>query len=197
MAQLSRGSNKRFSPQSRLTTQSRGRPQAGFAHLRPPLTSNVRRFAMQPIVVIAARELEADPSARLWALAIHLAEHVGLRELPQYRHFWLAYLYDAEVQNGGHLQYFHNQGTKDVPETLTALREIGANSRALILEDCWRQMQDAPVQQVSSLSEYSSLAAERSFKAEDSAYYDAEPDVLSQLEVHFESLLASSVAVSA
>jgi hypothetical protein len=24
------------------TTQSRGRPQAGFAHLRPPLTSNVR-----------------------------------------------------------------------------------------------------------------------------------------------------------
>jgi hypothetical protein len=29
-----------------LTPQSRGRPQAGFAHLRPPLTSNVKRPTM-------------------------------------------------------------------------------------------------------------------------------------------------------
>ena len=33
-------------PQTRrLTLPSRGRPQAGFAHLRPPLMSNVRRHA--------------------------------------------------------------------------------------------------------------------------------------------------------
>jgi hypothetical protein len=36
-----------------LTPQSRGRPQAGFAHMRPPLTSNVRRHEIRPHAVPA------------------------------------------------------------------------------------------------------------------------------------------------
>jgi hypothetical protein len=39
-------------PTCRLTPQSRGRPQAGFAHLRPPLTSNVRPPQGRSTVVV-------------------------------------------------------------------------------------------------------------------------------------------------
>src|SRR5207249_4195352 len=35
-----------------LTPPSRGRPQAGFAHLRPPLTSNVRRHKFTLLQVL-------------------------------------------------------------------------------------------------------------------------------------------------
>ena len=54
----------------RLTTPSRGRPQAGFAHLRPPLTSNVRPHEkpqplhLPPALVGAASERSSRRAAR-------------------------------------------------------------------------------------------------------------------------------------
>jgi hypothetical protein len=41
----------------RLTPPSRGRPQAGFAHLRPPLTSNVRLQVMRRQVALLLLQL--------------------------------------------------------------------------------------------------------------------------------------------
>jgi len=46
-------------PRRGLTLPSRGRPQAGFAHLRPPLMSNVRRRMRLFIVVIVCASLAA------------------------------------------------------------------------------------------------------------------------------------------
>ena len=45
-----------------LTLQSTGRPQAGFAHLRPPVTSNVRALRARPRIVMP-RKVEQS----LWA----------------------------------------------------------------------------------------------------------------------------------
>jgi hypothetical protein len=47
-----------------LTPQSRGRPQAGFAHLRPPLTSNVSPLPRSPREAV----VEQSPSASVPAL---------------------------------------------------------------------------------------------------------------------------------
>jgi len=150
-----------------------------------------------PLLTVTAAELAADPSARLWALVLYLAERPELHSSAEFGEFWLAYVYDAEVLNGGHLQYFHNRGTEAVPVTLVALHEIGAHEHAAILADCWSQVRQDPVSRVSSLEQYSSLAAERSFSAEDSAYFQVKPEVLSLLESHYEPLLVRSVAVDA
>lgn len=59
---------------------------------------------MEPVVVIDRAELDADPSARLWALVLYLADHPDDQHRSEFRSFWLAYSYDAQVLNGGHLQ---------------------------------------------------------------------------------------------
>ena len=161
-----------------------------------PLTSTLGA-PMRPVVTIPKSELAADPSARLWALAIYLANHPETQERSEYLAFWLAYSYDAEVLNGGHLQYFHNRGTKDVPQTLEALRTIGANEHAALLEGCWHKVQREPISHVQSLEEYSVLATDRSFIVEDSAYYALRPEILDLLEKHFAQLFVESVAISA
>src|SRR4051794_24907715 len=95
---------------------------------------------MNPLVTITPAELEAGPSARLWALVMYLAEHPEARSRTELRVFWLAYSYDAEVLNGGHLQYFHNRGTERVAETLASLHAIGAHHHAELLAGCWTRV---------------------------------------------------------
>lgn len=95
------------------------------------------------------------------------------------------------------VQYFHNRGAERVAETLAALHAIGARHHADLLAGCWAKVKGEPVPRVASLEEYSRLAAERSFTAEDSAYDQERPDVLTLLEAHYSSLLGEWVAVSA
>ena len=45
----------------------------------------------------------------------------------------LAFFYDAEVQNGGHAQYFHNVGLPIAHDTVTALRSLGLDCQAAVL----------------------------------------------------------------
>ncbi|MFC4727175.1 DMP19 family protein [Coralloluteibacterium thermophilus] len=150
---------------------------------------------MKPLIAITAAELDAEPSARVWALVQYLATHAAARRDPALRPFWLAYSYDAEVLNGGHLQYFHNHGTGCVAETLDALRAIGAHGHAAVLEECRAQAERSPVARVDSLGAYASLAAEGPFAAQDAAYHDEAPPVMQRLESHHAALLAAAVAV--
>lgn len=45
----------------------------------------------------------------------------------------LVLTYDSEVQNGGHAQYFDNQGHSTAAETITALRTMGLECLAAVL----------------------------------------------------------------
>ena len=152
---------------------------------------------MEPVATIERKELDIDPSARVWALVFYLADHPEEQTRSEFRLFWLAYIYDAQVLNGGHLQYFHNYGTEAVVPTLDALHTIGAHERAAILADCWSQVKLDPVDRVSSVEQYSELAMERSFDAEDSAYYAEKPELLELLERHYAPMLSEAVAVAA
>ena len=150
---------------------------------------------MNPVVSVTARELQEDQSARLWALVMHLAEHPQDQHLPDFRPFWLAYIFDAQVNNGGHLQYFHNCGSDNASETISALILIGAKEHANLLASCLEKIKAAPIKKVESLHDYPQLAAERSFKVEDSAYYSQKSTVLELLEKHYQALLLACVQV--
>ena len=152
---------------------------------------------MAALVTITQQELHADPDARLWALISHLAGHPEMCAQREIALLWLPYIYDAEVRNGGHLQYFHNQGTAGVPATIDALRVIGAEAQATILSNCFREMGGKSVQRVRSLAEYFHLAAERSFTTLDDSYYGVKPEVMDLLRTNCAELIARHVAVAA
>ncbi|MGF6349650.1 hypothetical protein QF040_004363 [Variovorax sp. W2I14] len=158
-----------------------------------PITNEI---FMSPLTTIPSSELANDKDARLWALIMYLAEHKEAQTLPGLKSFWLAYIYDAEVQNGGHLQYFHNRGSASVPETLEALRTIGADRQVELLRDCWADLANTPVPQTESLQAYADLAAEDRFERQDSEYYEQQPEVLERLGTHYETQLVEWVAVA-
>jgi Domain of unknown function (DUF4375) len=51
------------------------------------------------------------------------------------RHAALAFLYESEVQNGGHDQYFSNSGGTYAQDTIVALKELGGICHSKVLAD--------------------------------------------------------------
>jgi hypothetical protein len=70
----------------------------------------------------------------VWNAYIDLLSTSDYQELseiqrPAHWVFW----YESEVQNGGHLQYFENQGTEHLQDTIGALKALNAAEQAQIL----------------------------------------------------------------
>ncbi|MEM1438278.1 MAG: DUF4375 domain-containing protein [Pseudomonadota bacterium] len=149
---------------------------------------------MSHLTSVTRSELENRSDARLWALIDYLTERNGCIDDPGLQKIWLTWRYDCQVQNGGHLQYFHNMDTTDVPKTISALLEVGAEKHAEILKSCFAR--SGAVNRVRSLEEYSEMAAERSF-TEDSDYYALKPSMFDILQAFYAKDLESWVAVEA
>ena len=62
-----------------------------------------------PLAAVSRSEYDKDPSARFWALVDYLGRNNVPQADRQLEVVRLAYFYDAEVLNGGHLQYFINK----------------------------------------------------------------------------------------
>ncbi len=76
----------------------------------------------------------------VWNAYIDLLATADYQELndiqrPAHLVFW----YESEVQNGGHLQYFENQGTERLAETIGALKALDAAEQAKILDAAAQQ----------------------------------------------------------
>lgn len=93
----------------------------------------------------------------------------------------LLLIYDNEINNGGHLQYFHNQGTEYIEEVLAGLEEIGASCQKEILEKAFEHAKTFPVQPVETLEEYHERAIQGEFTDLDMLYYDCSPEIGSEL----------------
>ena len=93
--------------------------------------------------------------------------------------------YQHQVLNGGHLQYFHNQTVRiERPFELciAALREIGCDEVAEILEQAVMRWDAEPRTAPWSLEEFSSEAMAEEFSNLDMQFYTADPELQSRLE---------------
>ncbi len=151
---------------------------------------------MNYVATVSKEELVEDSSAKLWAVIFYLAKNREKQLDEQFKALWLPYIYDAEVLNGGHLQYFVNQGTSNAEETIQALREIGAGEYANILEECYSEVIEKDLPEIQSLEQYSELALTESFP-QDSKYYSVRPELFELLEQHFADQVDEWVAVDA
>jgi HEAT repeat protein len=55
--------------------------------------------------------------------------------IPHLKHYYAVFIYDAEVKNGGHSQYFVNSSGNQWRSALEGLNAIGAKARAAILTE--------------------------------------------------------------
>jgi len=148
------------------------------------------------LTTVSASALRDDPSARLWALIEHIAAHPAAASDAELQAFSAAYLYDAEVLNGGHLQYFQNHGLAHAPSALLALQAIGAAAQARILREAMSAMRVSPIAAVGSLEDYAELAKADHFSEQDARYYEVKPEVIDLLASFIEPRLSNLVGVA-
>ncbi len=94
----------------------------------------------------------------------------------------LVFLYDAEVNNGGHLQYFLNSAGERACETLRVLLEQGLRHQHSILEAALEIADSVSLSEIDSLEDYIAEAAEERFGQLDLRYYGHQSEVDTFLE---------------
>ena len=130
-------------------------------------------------------DVAARPELRWNAfIEVMLDEYDDLSDLQRVAH--LALRYDGEVQNGGHLQYFLNSGGERNAETVLALKALGANRQAAILEQALARWNLSPLPEIEAVEDYLDAQRVGEFSDLDSAYYDLEPQLGSFLETFLE-----------
>lgn len=136
---------------------------------------------------ISRSDIEKEPY-QLWNAFIDLLameEYESLNNVQ--RIAYLSFWYDSEVNNGGHLQYFENQGIHHLEETISALKNIGADKQSQILSAAGKRYLKKRRNPVLSAAEFVFKALEGEFDEFDSKYYNCSPTVNDFLEKYLKS----------
>src|SRR5438105_4041711 len=103
---------------------------------------------------INRKEAERTPD-NVWNEYIHLLARSAYAELTDVqRAAHLVFWYESEVQNGGHLQYFENQGVGQIAEVVTALKRLGGDCQAGVLSAAHARFTGKPRKELRSITEY-------------------------------------------
>jgi hypothetical protein len=135
---------------------------------------------------VSRRDLKQRPYL-LWNAYVDLlamGEYVDLT--PRQRIAHLAFWYDSEVQNGGHLQFFENRGGRHLENTLDALRELGAEGQRQVLSDAISQIRSSPRRPIQTIEEFVARALEGEFDNVDAAYHEVKPSMAELLEKYLD-----------
>jgi hypothetical protein len=144
---------------------------------------------------IKRSSLEKEPY-KLWnafvdILAMEKYEDLTAIQRTAHLCFW----YDAEVQNGGHLQYFENRGTDLVQHTVLALVDIGAGCQARVLEAASRQYLSVDRRSIDTVEAFVEEALAGEFEQFDGDYHQCSPTIADLLETYLQAHQDSFVEI--
>ncbi len=108
----------------------------------------------------------------------------------------LIFWYESEVQNGGHFQYFENQGTTRVPETIAALRQVGAHQQAQVLTEAVAVFQSKPRSPAQDVDESVEGALEAEYEQFDERFHSCPEELQAYLERYLEAHIPDFVVVA-
>jgi len=108
----------------------------------------------------------------------------------------LAFLYESEVQNGGHLQYFENVGAEKVGETVAALKLLGAGRQETILRESGQVFLGMSRERAKTAEEYVAAAREGEFDRFDKSFGACSPTLIECLERYLKAHLGSFFTVN-
>jgi hypothetical protein len=133
---------------------------------------------------VTKQELAEHPF-KLWnafvdLLAMENYDDLAQEQRPAHLVFW----YESEVQNGGHLQYFENRGTKHLSETISALGDLGAACQQNILRNAANMLFSRHQTQFRTVEEFSVAALEGKYEEMDTDFHKCSPSLMECLEAH-------------
>jgi hypothetical protein len=150
---------------------------------------------MKVIPLSVSRTAAAADPYLVWNTFVKLC-FLGTEDYtPAQRIAHLAFLYDAEVQNGGHYQYFENKGLAAARETMLALDRLGARSLMSILEGAVRKYEEINPEEhkVGSPEEFIEGALEGHYEDFDAAYSRCTPTLEEFLKTCLDSHFAEFI----
>jgi hypothetical protein len=132
--------------------------------------------------VFAPPRRQRDPNL-IWnefisLLAESQADQLDSNQRPADLAFW----YDSEVQNGGHLQFFVNRPAALVADTIQALRGLGAIEQAALLKTAFERWTSEKRESPRTADQYVEAAHRAGFDDFDVSYYSVSPSVTELLE---------------
>jgi hypothetical protein len=136
-------------------------------------------------IVVTKKALEENRYADWNAFVDLLAMTDYDALMPSQRPAHLVFWYESEVQNGGHLQYFHNRGHERGEETIRALDTLGADTQAGILKQALAKWKSTARRPPADVQEYSAIALQGEFDDLDDAFYGCPVQLTELLERHF------------
>ena len=115
-------------------------------------------------------DLENEPylSWNTFVDLIALTDFEDLNEAQKPAH--LIFWYDAEVYNGGHLQYFLNSAGRRASETVEVLSKLDLSCQKTILADAIAFATRNPIPEIESTAEFVAVAFEGRFNEFDLRY---------------------------
>ena len=132
-------------------------------------------------------EVEGNPHL-VWNAFVDLIaveDYSDLTEIQRLAH--LIFWYEAEVQNGGHLQYFANSAGERPEETLTALQSLKMEDQFKILERAISVLRKHPLQDLETAEDYVAEALDDNFGDLDRRYYECAKPTNDYLEEYLEA----------
>jgi Domain of unknown function (DUF4375) len=127
-------------------------------------------------------DIEKDPNL-FWNAFIDVVggdEAEPRSEIQQWAHY--CFRYDGEVMNGGHFQFFENNGLVYAMLVLSSLEKLELSQSYKILASAFSKAQNKKWGEIDDVEEYVEMAAAEPFKAEDELYHDLNPDLLHRLQ---------------
>ena len=98
-----------------------------------------------------------------------------------------AFLYESQVQNGGHLQYFENATIDQLKATTISLQLLGASCQHEVLQEAQRAYFGKPRKRPETAQEYVALALEGEFDEYDMRFHACSPNLIEVLQAYLET----------
>jgi hypothetical protein len=137
----------------------------------------------QGIIELTATEVAAMPHL-IWNSFVAIIggslPYDRMTERQRFAH--LAFRYDSEVRNGGHLQFFLNTHSLD-RDFVEALERLSLPAHAELLRRANSRWRRQPRSDPSNPEEFAALAVQEEFGDVDSAYHQLHPTITDALQV--------------
>ena len=128
-------------------------------------------------------DMELSANDVFWNETVDYWVESDLSDLPEpHPRMSAAFFYDAEVNNGGHLQYFQNRGVEEAPLVQSALDYLNAPELRSNFDRALQKFRAQQRPPIRSLEEYSKIADEGEFNDEDDEFYSVKPGLWDLIE---------------
>jgi hypothetical protein len=139
------------------------------------------------VATLSKKQIDEFPQGAVWNAFVDLLcssteSELSTEQIPAFHAFW----YDAEVQNGGHLQYLLNRGADEAARAVPSLRSLGAGDHAALLEKALTRYEAANRRRPRWPWQYAKRAREGELDEIDLGYHDIKPTLFEVLGAHLQ-----------